>query len=180
MDINLEKIDTIRERTGVSYRVAKEILEKHNGDLVEALIDLEEKDNDKNWTESMNIMGNDVIEKLKRVIKKGNVTRVILKKDGNVLLNVPVTAGAIGVVLAPFVSIVGVSAALVSRATIEIVKDNGDIVDINDIAEEKMNDVRNKFSKQKDNVVDVAEDFREDVTEDIDETLDDLNNGSDY
>ncbi|KAB3535361.1 DUF4342 domain-containing protein [Alkaliphilus pronyensis] len=169
MDINLEKIDVIRERTGISYKEAKEALEQTDGDVVEALIKLEEK-RDKSWLGSVNISGNEIIEKLKTIIRKGNVTRVILKKDGEILLNIPVTAGAIGVVLGPLVSIVGVSAAIVSRATIEIVKNNGDVVDINNIAEEKINDVKSRIkTKSKNN-----------KTEDTDEALDDLNDGTDY
>ncbi|SCX93556.1 DUF4342 domain-containing protein [Alkaliphilus peptidifermentans] len=171
MDINLEKIDILRERTGVSYKEAREVLEETNGDLVEALIKLEEK-SDKNWYDTINVTGNDVIEKLKAIIKKGNVTRVILKKDGEIMLNIPVTAGAIGVVLGPLVSIVGVSAAIASRATIEIVKNNGEVVDINDMAEEKINEFKSKM-KPKDTSTD-------EITEDIEETLDKIDDGADF
>ncbi len=148
MEINLEKIDIIRERTGVSYREAKEVLEKYDGNVVEALIELEDKTG-RNWTETMGIAGNEVIEKLKAIIKKGNVTKIILKKDGEVLLNIPVTAGAVGVVLSPLVSILGVSTALASRATIEIVKSNGEVVDLNDMAEDKVNELRNMMRSDK-------------------------------
>lgn len=145
MDINLEKIDILRERTGVSYKEAKEVLERAEGNIVDALIELEER-NKHSWVESMGVAGNEVIEKLKAIIKKGNVTRVILKKDGEVLLNIPVTAGAIGVMLAPMVSLLGVSTALVSKMTIEIVKSDGQVYDLNDMAEEKVNDLKNKFA----------------------------------
>lgn len=168
MDINLEKIDILRERTGVSYKEAKEVLERYDGNVVEALIELEDK-NGKNWTASMGIAGNEVIEKLKAIIKKGNVTRVILKKDGEVLLNIPITAGAIGVVLAPLVSILGVSTALATRATIEIVKADGEVVDLNDMAEDKVNEFRNMMktdkNKMKDKIDDIAEDLDEDEEE---------------
>lgn len=168
MDFGLEKLDIIRERTGVSYKEAKEILERTNGDVVEALIALEEKQ-DKKWTDSINVAGNEVIEKLKALIKKGNVTRIILKKDGETMLNIPVTAGAVGVVLGPFVSIVGVSAALLSKATIEIVKSDGEVVDLNDMAEEKFNELRGKGKK-------AATEMRNDVNE----TLEQMDDGTDY
>ncbi|KAB3533247.1 DUF4342 domain-containing protein [Alkaliphilus serpentinus] len=168
MDISLEKIDIIRERTGISYKEAREVLEKTNGDIVEALIAIEDKQ-DKKWTDTINVAGNEVVEKLKTLIKKGNVTRIILKKDGEVMLNIPVTAGAVGVVLGPFVSIVGISAALLSKATIEIVKSNGDVVDINDMAEEKINELRGKGKKS-----------AADVDENMADELDKLNDGGDY
>lgn len=168
MEINLEKIDIIRERTGVSYREAKEVLEKYDGNVVEALIELEDKTG-RNWTETMGIAGNEVIEKLKAIIKKGNVTKIILKKDGEVLLNIPVTAGAVGVVLSPLVSILGVSTALASRATIEIVKSNGEVVDLNDMAEDKVNELRNMMrsdkSKKKEEIDNILGDDKDDEEE---------------
>ena len=42
MDITLEKIDEIRERTGLNYKEAKDLLEEAEGDVVQALIILEE------------------------------------------------------------------------------------------------------------------------------------------
>ncbi|WP_026476311.1 DUF4342 domain-containing protein [Alkaliphilus transvaalensis] len=182
MDINLEKIDTIRERTGVSYKEAKEVLERNNGNLVDSLIELEEKGN-KNWSESLGIAGNDIIEKLKRIIKTGNVTRVILKKDGEIMLNIPVTAGAVGVVLAPLVSIIGVSAAVASKATIEIVKKDGEVVDINDYAEGKVNEIKNIFKGNKEDLSDMdfmdGDDSEVKVDVDLNKDLEDTDDGAD-
>lgn len=134
MDINLEKVDIVRERTGVSYKEAKDALENHNGDIVEAIISIEEKVGH-TWVDSMSSAGNEIVENLKYIIQKGNVSRIVLKRDGEVLLNVPVTAGAIGVILAPVASLLGVSAAIATKTTIEIVKNNGEVVDINEMAE---------------------------------------------
>ncbi|GKT27164.1 DUF4342 domain-containing protein, partial [Aduncisulcus paluster] len=44
MSINLEKIDLLKERANVGYKEAKEALEQCDGDLVEALIWLEENE----------------------------------------------------------------------------------------------------------------------------------------
>ena len=41
MEVTLEKIDMIKERTKVSYKEAKEALEKCNGNIVDALIYIE-------------------------------------------------------------------------------------------------------------------------------------------
>ncbi|MBN4069454.1 MAG: ubiquitin [Alkaliphilus sp.] len=131
MDINLESIDIIRERAGVSYKKAKEAIEQTNGNIVDALIFLEEVVDEKKWSESVGEIGNDIIGKIKELAKKGNVTRIIIKKEGDVLLNIPVTAGAIGIVLAPIASIVGVSAAILAKMTVEIVTKDGEIVNIN-------------------------------------------------
>lgn len=146
VDISLEKIDIVRDRTGVSYKKAKEALEANNGSVVDALISLEEEEVDKGWTKNASETGSEMLEKLKKVIEKGNVTKVILKKDDETILNIPVTAGAIGVILAPVAAILGVSAALVSRMKVEIVKKDGEVVDINEMAESKINDLRNNIT----------------------------------
>ncbi|MCD5414841.1 MAG: DUF4342 domain-containing protein [Clostridiales bacterium] len=139
MDINLENIDIVRERAGVSYKKAREAIEQANGNIVDALIFLEEEAERKKWTESVGDMGNDMLEKLKVLINKGNVTRIIIKKEGEVLLNIPVTAGAIGIVLAPIASIIGVSAAILTKMTVEIVTKDGKVVNI-----DKFTDVENE------------------------------------
>lgn len=173
--VTLEKVDIIRERVGVSYKEAREALEQSGGDVVEAIIILEEK-HDRNWMDTMTIAGNEVVEKLKVIIKKGNVSRIVLKKDGEVLLNVPVTAGAIGVMLAPIVSILGVSAALASKMTIEIIKHNGEVVDLNEIADETVSElkgmVRGKKGMNTSKMDDLDDIF--DTKEEHDKIIDDL------
>nr|WP_244262675.1 hypothetical protein [Thermoanaerobacter siderophilus] len=68
LDEELEKIDMIVERMGVSYKEAKEALEKSGGSVVDALIYIEE--NRKSWTETFTVAGSEVMEKIKELIKK--------------------------------------------------------------------------------------------------------------
>jgi len=181
MDISLEKVDIVKERTGASYKEAKEALEQNNGDVVESIIFIEEKVG-KTWMDTMSGAGNEIVEKLKDVIQKGNVARIMLKKDGETLLNVPVTAGAIGVILSPVVSLLGVSAAIATKTTIEIIKDNGEVVDINEMAGETVSEFRNIVKGKKGVDVDMMNKESEIILnkEDVDKTLDDINDGSDY
>ena len=86
----LEKVDIIKDRTGVTYREAKEALDLNDGDVVKALIYLE--DNKKTWTESVNVAGADLIDKVKEIVKKGNVNKIRIKKDNKVIMDIPVTA----------------------------------------------------------------------------------------
>ena len=44
LEISLEKIELVKDRTGVSYKEAKEALEKSGGNVVDAIISIEEKD----------------------------------------------------------------------------------------------------------------------------------------
>lgn len=181
MDINLEKVDIVRERTGVSYKEAKEALEQNGGDIIESIISIEQKHGN-SWMSTMSVTGNEIIEKLKILIQKGNVSRIVLKKEGETLLNVPVTAGAIGVILAPIVSLLGVSAAIATKTTIEIIKNNGEVVDINEIAEDTVSEIKNLVKNKKTSETE-GSNKESDVKldkEDQDETFDDLDNEKDY
>jgi len=120
LDEKLEKIDMIVERTGVSYKEAKEALEKSGGSVVDALIYIEE--NRKRWTETFTVAGSEVMDKIKELIKKGNVTKIRIKKDDKVLLEIPVTAGAISAVIIPQLTLVGAAVALLANCTIEVEK----------------------------------------------------------
>jgi len=66
-----------------------------------------------------------LIEKVKEVVHDANVKKIIVKdKNDKVLLTIPVTWGAAGViatvVLAPWLAALGAIAALAAKCTIEV------------------------------------------------------------
>ena len=68
MDVSLEKIDTVVARTGATFTEAKEALEKSNGDVIDAIVFIEE--NHDSWSEDISNKSEDIIEKIKEVIKE--------------------------------------------------------------------------------------------------------------
>ena len=114
MDISLEKVDIIRDRTGVTYKEAKDALEAANGNVVDALINIEEA-GDKGGRRLFLSKGNEVVEKLKGIVRSGNVNRIRVKKDDCVILDIPVTAGAISAVVIPQLTAIGTAVALLSK-----------------------------------------------------------------
>lgn len=120
-EITLEKMDILRERTGVSYSEAKLALEKHNGNLIEALVDLENSKKSK-WTEEFSVRSGEVVEKVKEIIREGNVTMIRVKHEDRTLVEIPVTFGAIGAVVLPQLAALGVLVAVFKRCTIEVVR----------------------------------------------------------
>ncbi|HEY8552816.1 MAG TPA: DUF4342 domain-containing protein [Thermaerobacter sp.] len=124
----LEKIDILRERAGVSYRRAKELLDACGGDVVEALIRLEEEARRNTWQERIQVQGAELVDRVRQLINEGNVRRIVIRnQDGQTLVELPVTVGALGALLAPMLAVVGVIAALVTRATIVVERrDDGD------------------------------------------------------
>jgi len=77
-------------------------------------------DENKN-TEEFKISGEDLIEKIKDIIKQGNAKKITVRgKDGNEILSFPVTVGIAGIVLAPIFAALGAIAALATECTIVI------------------------------------------------------------
>lgn len=122
---NLNKVDLVRKRMNVNYEEAKMALESANWDVVEAIVKVEK--DQQNRKEEIFVRGNELVEKVKDLLKKGNVTRIKVKQDDKVLVEVPVTAGVVGAVLAPQLAVIGAVAALVSKCTVEIEKVNPEV-----------------------------------------------------
>lgn len=140
MSIDLEKVDLVRERTGVSYKEAQEVLEENHGDVLEAIVYLEEKGGSIGaFTKSVENKGEHLLEKLKEILKEGNVNKITIKKDGDIVANIPINAGALGFALAPLLATVGISAAIVTKHTIEITKKDGEVVDLKQASEDAIN-----------------------------------------
>ena len=75
-------------------------------------------------TEEFKINGEDLLKKFKELIAEGNVRRVIIKnKDGKTIVEIPLTIGVVGAVLAPYLAAVGAIAALVTECTIIVERD---------------------------------------------------------
>lgn len=73
--------------------------------------------------EEFKISGDQIVAKVKELIKDGNARRIIIKTEaGETMLEVPLTIGAIGAVMAPALAAVGALAALVTKCTIVVEK----------------------------------------------------------
>ena len=152
MEITLEKIELVKDRTGVSYKEAKEALEKTEGNVVDAIIQIEDAIDKEEVNEPEKEA---VMHKLKEIIRKGNVTKIVFKKEDQVILNIPGTVGILGGVVFPWAILTGSVAALLAKCNIEIQKDDGEVIDLNeasggriDLYREKAGDVLVNFSEK--------------------------------
>jgi hypothetical protein len=148
MDITLEKIDIIRDRTGISYKEAKEALEAASGNVVDALISIEDVGN-KKWTETMtesiSVKGTEAMDKLKSILNTGNVSRIRVKKDEYIILDIPVTAGAIGAIAIPQFTAIGAAVALLTKCTIEVERPNKEVITVNEVINNTADDIATKI-----------------------------------
>lgn len=125
----LEKIDLIRERMHVSYAEAKEALEKANGDVLEALVMLENEQH--RPQEELWEKGKSLIKQLKEVLQKGNVTKIYIKKDGQRIFEFPANIGVAGIIAMlasaelAIIGGLGSVAAMLNKYTLEIVRSDG-------------------------------------------------------
>jgi hypothetical protein len=134
------------------------------GDVLEAIIFLEKNEEMKFEDETQNI--NEFKIWLSELIQKGNVSRIKIKKDDTVLVDMPVNAGiaatVIAIVIPPILAFLLI-AAVTTKITVEIIKEDGSIEVVNKyilkVADEVKDrstifagHVKNKFNEVKDNL----------------------------
>lgn len=69
------------------------------------------------------VKGEELVEKIKQLLHEGNIRRIIIKDvDGKVYLEIPVTFGVVGVLLAPTIAALGAIAAMVANLKVEVIK----------------------------------------------------------
>ena len=77
-------------------------------------------------TEKFNVSGGQILEKVKQLIREGNIRRVRLVHEGRTIIEIPLTIGApvvaAGILAAPVLAAIGAFAALVTECTIEVEK----------------------------------------------------------
>lgn len=75
--------------------------------------------------EEFKVSGEQVLGKVKQLIHEGNARRIIIKNEkGDTVVEIPLTVGAVGALIAPMLAAVGAVAALLTNCTIVVVKKN--------------------------------------------------------
>jgi hypothetical protein len=69
------------------------------------------------------VSGEELLKKVKHVIKEGNVRRIVIKNDkGDTFIEIPITIGVLGALAAPVFVAVGAIAAIASKFTVEVIR----------------------------------------------------------
>jgi hypothetical protein len=78
---------------------------------------------EKTYTEEFRVEGEKIIAKIKELLHEGNIRKIIIKdKDGKTVVEIPVTIGVVGVLIAPQLAALGAIAALLTEATVVVEK----------------------------------------------------------
>ncbi|MEE0450837.1 DUF4342 domain-containing protein [Peptacetobacter sp.] len=178
--ITIEMVDKVMERVpSASYKEVKEALIHSDGDILEAIIYLEENSGavkakkkvedffEKSKEDAEEVrknteekIGKDVEElkaQLKELFDKSNRVRVIVEKEGKTIMNIPFTVGVLGIAIMPLITLLGLSAAVLSKYRIKIQNEaDGETVDLGELNEEKAVVLKDMF-------VNTAKDLKETV-----------------
>ena len=189
MEISLEKIELVKDRTGVNYKEAKDALIKADGSVVDAIIMIEDEI-DLAPKSKAGDQASHLIDRVKQLVKKGNVSKIVVKKDEEVILNIPVNLGIVGAVWVFWPTLAATVVALGMKCTIELIKDNGEVVNLSDKAVDTFGDVKENcsviaddlkgkggeaFTQVKDkaaSAINKAKAGAEEIEEDIDDLID--------
>ena len=100
-----------------------------------------------------------VINQIKELVRKGNVSKIVVRRKGEVLLSIPVNVGVVGAVIGLTAAKWAVLAAVLGTVgfgcSVEIVKDDGEVVNV--VTEEDS-------QKAKDTAAGVIQDVKEAAT----------------
>lgn len=176
MMITLEMVDEVIDRTGASYKEAKEALEATEGDVLEAIVRLETRQKKGAFKAGVEDTSQDLFKKLRELVDKGVVNRIVVKKDDSVVLNVPIVAGAISALVFTPATIFAILTALATGCELFIVRDDGHMVNIKDVTDDSIDAVRKKareahdrMKKHEEKAGEAAEVVKEQAEKTVDE-----------
>ena len=162
--VTIEAIDKVLERfPNATYKQAKEALEKTDGSVVDAIIYLETncKESNPSSKKTTEIFGKNTDELKEQVldlIKKSSVVRIIIEKDEKTMLNIPFTIGVVGAIIGPMLTLVGLSAAVLSKCKIKVANEEGDtVIDLGEFSEDKFNTIKDMVSVKAKDVKDIID-----------------------
>jgi hypothetical protein len=177
-NVTLEQIDKVLERfPNISYAEAKEALIIADGDIIDAIIYLEQMKKSsklKIKAKAEEVLGKDteqIKDQLKEMLKKSNVIRIVIEKEDRTIMNIPITIGVIGLALGPLVTLVGLSAAVLGKFNIKIEnEEDKTVIDLGELTEEKINLLKNMLTntaKEVGEAVKKEKNDNKDITEEL-------------
>jgi hypothetical protein len=75
---------------------------------------------ERTWWESIKVEGGQALDKVKQIIREGNVRRIVVKQGDRSIAEFPLTVGLVGAVFAPTLAAIGAIVALSTDCTLEV------------------------------------------------------------
>ena len=77
---------------------------------------------ERTWREKIEGTTDQILAQIKRLIDEGNIRRVLVKQQGKVIAEFPLTVGVVGTVIAPVAAALGALTAVLADCSIEVEK----------------------------------------------------------
>ena len=77
---------------------------------------------ERTWREKIEGTSEQILAQIRRLIDEGNVRRVLVKHQGRVVAEFPLTVGVVGTVIAPVAAAIGALTAILAECSIEVEK----------------------------------------------------------
>lgn len=74
------------------------------------------------FREELQITGEQLVATVERLIHEGNVRRILIKHEGQTVLEIPLSVGVVGALLAPMLAAVGAIGAALTNCTVEVIR----------------------------------------------------------
>lgn len=130
MELTIEAIEKVMNATGLDYPAAKALLAENDNDPEKAIEKFTSAGSDETREKV-----NDIINHIKELVEQGNVDRIQIKREDEIVLSIPVNVGILGgllgAVAAPWALIAGALAAFGFGCRIEVVKKDGTTDEVN-------------------------------------------------
>jgi protein required for attachment to host cells len=94
------------------------------------------------------------------------VSQILIERNGKIILDLPIVAGAISAVIFTIPTVAGIIAAIATGCEIKIVKKDGGEINFNELSQEKFDEFMNKMNKEKKNTPDSTAENTDTMSED--------------
>ena len=74
------------------------------------------------YIDDLQVMGDQVLAKVKELVQEGNARRIVIKQEGRTVAEFPLTFGVVGALVAPALAVAGTIGALLTHCSIESVR----------------------------------------------------------
>lgn len=119
---SLEDVETLRTKASISYEDAVALLDKYDGDLARALIELEKRGQLSGGEKGTKLNMDDVVSRIKALWHKGLTTRVVVERKGVQLINLSVSFLLLMTLLGVYAMVCALILSLVSGCSISLKK----------------------------------------------------------
>ena len=110
---------------------------------------------------------NNILDKVKELVRKGNVSKIVLRRKGEVIVSIPVNVGIVGAVVgitaAKWAILAAALATVGFGCSVEIIKDDGEIVNV--VSEDDTAKAKDTATNFVDQVKDAATSFISQIKE---------------